>query len=186
MEIDYYKKAFVETLKSLNEKNNYDSVARLKSHIDEFNRIVNRKGSFNSKNMKKDIEDNFNRIYLEKKNKKKNELSQKKLKPVENINETFEDFIKKQNLNFEFEIKNEEFQFYGSRPEYDNYYDNLRKIKTFKIESKDVFLDIYKTQKLELSLKIIDNLLAKTKKQIDDYFSSLKFKEKLTRIIWSL
>ena len=35
----------------------------------------------------------------------------KKLKPLENINESFEDFIKKRNLSFEFEIKNEEFQF---------------------------------------------------------------------------
>ncbi len=111
-------------------------------------------------------------------------MKEKKLKSLENINETYEEFIKKQNLNFEFEIKNEEFQFYGSSPVTDKYYDVLRKNKTFKID-KDIFLDFYKDQKLELELRQknseiqIDNLFAKRKEELENYFSKLKFKESI-------
>ena len=187
LEIGYYKEAFVNFLNLLNVKDkndSYDSVSSLKKHIDEFNRILNGNGLFKSQNMKEDIEVNFNSIYLKKREKKKEELLQKKLKPLENINETFEDFIKKQNLSFEFEIKNKEFQFYGSSPVYNNYYDNLRKNKTFKIES-NIFLNFYNAEKLRLDSELkmieaeIDNIFATKKKAIINYFEFLKFKEKI-------
>lgn len=64
---------------------------------------------FNSQTILKDIKIDFNGIYNSYENKIKNDLYQKipYLKKIDNLNETFEDFINKQtNLNFEFEIKN--------------------------------------------------------------------------------
>ena len=161
-------------------------MSSLQNYIDEFNYVINGGSLFNKQKIIKDIKDNFNRIYLDNEYKKKIELKGKKLKSLENINETYEEFIKKQNLNFEFEIKNEEFQFYGSSPDYDKYYEELRKNKTFKID-KDIFLDLYKDQKLELELRRknseiqIDNLFAKRKEELENYFSKLNSKNQLTR-----
>lgn len=186
-EIPRYKNAFENFLKKLlNESENYDSVSSLQNYIDEFNYVINGGSLFNKQKIIKDIKDNFNRIYLDNEYKKKIELKGKKLKSLENINENYEEFIKKQNLNFEFEIKNEEFQFYGSSPDYDKYYEELRKNKTFKID-KDIFLDLYKDQKLELELKRkkaeiqIDNLFAEKKEELENYFSKLNSKNQLTR-----
>ena len=99
---------------------------------------------------------------------------------LDNINETFEEFIEKQkNLNFTFEIKNEEFTFYGGSQEYDNIYEALKKNKTFKIDPKGIFLDYYNTEKLKLENQNIrekpSELFIKKKSEINCYFAKLKF-----------
>ena len=75
-------------------------------------------------------------------------------KKLERLDESFEEFIGKQeNLQLEFEIQNDEFTFYGACPDYNEFYEKLRKAKPFKIDPKEIFLDIYRTQKSALQIQ---------------------------------
>ena len=170
----------------LNETNNYNSVSSLMNYVDLFNIAINGNGMFKSQNIFKDIKDEFEGIYNKIEIKIKNELIQKipYLKKLE-LNETFEDFINKQTiLKFEFDIKNENFTFYGSSKDYNDYYEKLKKNKTFKIEPKNVFLDFYETEKLKLEIKEskkkeVLNIFLQKKNEIISYFSSLQFYESI-------
>ena len=122
------------------------------------------------------------------KTKKKIELFKKMndLKKLDELDETFEDFINKQiNLTFEFEINNVDFTFYGSSKTYDDFYEKLKMKKPFRIEPKDIFLDFYKTQRLELesrynkSKQEILNQYQQKIIEIDNYFALLKFYQKI-------
>ena len=151
-----YKNAFEEILNLLREKNNYKSVSILNTAIDNFNSALNEnKESYNSQ-IFRDIEQDFNKTYLRKELEKREELMNKIsiFKPLDSLNETFEDYINKQEkLNFEFEIKNDDLIFYGSFKDFDNYYENLKKKKSFKINPKEIFLDIYIKKNKDLKLK---------------------------------
>ena len=120
--------------------------------------------------------------YFRKELEKREELINKIsfLKPLESLNETFEDFINKQEkLNFKFEIKNEDLIYYGSSKDYDNYYENLKKKKSFKINPKEIFLENYIKEKQRLKIEIeksqINRLFFEKKNIINNYFASLKF-----------
>ena len=173
----------------LNETNNYNSVSSLMNYVDLFNIAINGNGMFKSQNIFKDIKDEFEGIYNKIEIKIKNELIQKipYLKKLE-LNETFEDFINKQTiLKFEFDIKNENFTFYGSSKDYNDYYEKLKKNKTFKIEPKNVFLDFYETEKLKLEIKEskkkeVLNIFLQKRNEIISYFSSLQFYESIVNM----
>ena len=138
---------------------------------------------FDNRTILKDIEIDFNEVYDNYEEHLKKELIQQKpyLKKLENLKETFDDFIKKQNnLTFKFEIKNEDFTFYGSIKAYDNFYEALKKNKTFKIEPKDIFFDLYEIEKLQLESKEdkskeeINNAFIKKQIEINNYFFYIK------------
>lgn len=188
MKYPKYKKNFEEILNILNSTNKYNSVDSLINYIDSFNEALNGNKLFNNQTILKDIEIDFNGVYSRYQNKLKIELIQKipNLKKVSKLDETFNDFIKKQtNLSFEFKINNEDFTFYGSSRTYDDFYEQLKKNKTFRIEPKDIFFDLYITEKLRLeSLKDknqqeIYNKYLKKKFEIDNYFSLLKFYQEI-------
>ena len=196
-----YKKCFEDILDLLNKPNNCNAVTSLIKYIDSFNKVINDETYFNSQAIIKDIENNFYGLYNIKENELKGKLLKQSdnLKKLDNLNETFEDFINKQNLNFEFEIKNEELYYYGSSQDYDDIYENLRKNRSFKVDAKDLFLDFYNTEKKRLELqekkrieeekklkeeeeikrkkqlKIIVDEFIRKKQEINNYFASLKF-----------
>ena len=149
-----------------------------------FNEVLNGNILFNSQTILKDITLDFNGVYNSYEHKLKNELSQKipNLKKIDNVNETFEDFINKQiNLTFEFEINNEEFTFYGACQSYNDIYEDLKKNKTFKLDPKDIFFDYFATEILKLQAKEnkekeeISNEYLEKKRKINNYFAELKF-----------
>jgi len=153
--LDYskYKKYFEQILDLLNKTNNYNAVDSLINYIDMFNKALNGEKLFNSQTILKDIEADFNGVYNRYENQLKRELLQKipNFKKLDNLDETFEDFINKQiNLTFKFNIANEDFTFYGSSKNYNNIYEDLKKNKTFRIEPKDIFYDLYLSEKLKL------------------------------------
>ena len=184
MKYPKYKKSFEEIINLLNITNKYNSVDSLMNYIDSFNDAINGNTLFNNQLILKDIELDFNGVYSRYENKLKIELIQKisNLKKVSKFDETFEDFINKQtNLTFEFKINNEDFTFYGSSKTYDDFYEKLKKNKSFRIEPKDIFFDLYITEKLKLesqkdkTQQEIYNLYLKKKFEIDNSFSLLKF-----------
>ena len=154
--ISDYRKKFDEILKLLHKANYYNSASSLMEWVDMFNETINGNSGFNFQTILKDLELDFNGVYSRYENKLKNELSQKinKLKKLEAINETFEHFIKKQNnLNFKFEIKNEDLTFYGGCENFNNYYEKLKKNKTFMVDPKDIFFDFYNNEKTKLEIE---------------------------------
>ena len=151
-----YQKYFKDILKILNKTKYYNSVSSLIDFIDEFNVALNDNMEFNSQAILKDITFDFEGVYSKNENKLKNILSKKieTLKPLESINETFEQFIKKQEgLEFTFTVQNEDLTFYGSCDDFNNFYEELKKKKTFRIKPEDIFLDVYNTQKSKLEIK---------------------------------
>ena len=191
MKYPKYYKNFEKILNILNETNKYNSVASLMNSIDNFNEAINGNILFNNQTILKDIEIDFNGVYNRYEKKLKLELFQKMdyLKKSVKLNETFEEFISKQiNLTFEFEINNEDLTFYGSSSTYDAYYEELKKKKTFRIDPKDIFFDLYKTEKLRLESEKnkkkqeIYNIFLQKKKEIDNYFALLKFYQEIEYI----
>ena len=183
-----YKKNFEKILNLLNSTNKYNSVASLMNYIDSFNDAINGNTIFNNQTILKDIEIDFNGVYSKYENKLKIELYQKMTELIKfvKLNETFEDFINKQiNLIFEFEINNEDFTFYGSSNAYDEFYEELKKKKTFRIEPRDIFLDLFNTEILRLESQknerqqIIYNIYIQKKNEIDKYFALLKFDQEI-------
>ncbi len=179
----YYKNAFEKILNLLKKKKNYHSVSILNDYIDDFNLAINENKEFYNQKIFKDIEEDFFGVYS-KEETKKEELKERisNLKLLESLDETFEDFINKQeNLNFEFEIKNEDLKYYKG-PDYVKYYENLKKNQSFKVNPKDIFEDTYNNEIRRLKIKETEeeknnifNLFLKKKNAINDYFNSLKF-----------
>ena len=157
MKFKKYKDSFNEILNKIKDSNLLkNSVSSLIKYIDSFNETINGNSGFNEQTILKEIELDFNGVYSRYEKKLKNELSKKtdELKKVENINESFEKFIQKQEgLIFCFEIKYEDFTFYGSCEAFNEVYENLMKQKTFTINPKDIFLDVFMTQKKQLEIQ---------------------------------
>ena len=181
MEIEEYRFYFEKIINKLNNTNDYNSVSSIREYIDDFNKAIKLDKLFKNQNIFKDIKNEFEGVYNKVYKSVREELSQKEsdlIKP--NLNETFEEFISKQtNLNFEFDIKNSNFTYYGN-PSYNNYFEELKKNKSFRIEPKDVFLDFYNNEKLQLEYKEsvkkqFINLYIQKKREINSYFNSLEF-----------
>ena len=95
----------------------YESVAALLSHIDNFNNTMNGKDTFNMDNIKEAIENDFKSSYAIIKNRKEAKLLKDfsdKLIPPNTSNESFEEFIKRQNIDLSFIKKDvsDKFSFY--------------------------------------------------------------------------
>ena len=182
-----YRTNFEEILNILKNTYKYNAVASLMNHIDNFNDAINGITSFNNQTILKDIEIDFNSVYSKYENKLKISLYQKipELKKFVKLGETFEDFIKLLNLTFEFQINDYDFTFYGGCNTYDKYYEELKKRKSFRIKPKDIFFDLYNTEILRLESEKdkdkqeIYNEYLKKKFEIDNYFSLLKFYQKI-------
>ena len=186
LEYPEYKKSFEEIVKKLNKTEVYNSVSSLMVYIDNFNDVINAKAIFEREKIFEDIETDFNGVYNKYETKLRNKLYEKipYLKKLDNLNETFEDFINKQtDLNFTFEIKNEDFTFY-----IDNYidiYEALKKNKSFKIDPEEIFIDFYNQERnrldgdLDKKKQIIINEFSKKVKSIDNYFALLKFYQEI-------
>ena len=157
IQIPKYKENFEKILQILSNSNLLkNSVSSLMDYIDYFNSTINGNSGFNTQTIFKDIESDFNGVYSRCENKLKNDLFKKAdiLKKVQNINETFNDFINKQiGLIFIFQINNDDFTFYGSCKDFNNYYEQLKAKKSFRLNPKDIFFDIYQAQMKELEIK---------------------------------
>ena len=148
----------------------YNTPGSLIEYIDDFNQILNGDLNCDIKNLSKDLETDFNGVYSRYEKKFKNELAQIELKKVESLNETFEEFINKQNLNFKFKLNKADFTFYGSSELIDKIYDDLMKKKSFEVDKKEVFMDTYtnnmiELEKIELNKKLEEEKQNQIKKQ---------------------
>ena len=152
-----YKSNFKEILKKLeNQHLLVNSVSSLIDYIDIFNETINGNSGFNTQTILKDIELDFNGVYSRYETKLKNKLSKRieYLIKLESLEETFDRFIIKQkDLTFTFEINNDDFTFYGSCDNFDNFYENLKKKKNFRIDPKDIFFDVYQAQRKYLEIQ---------------------------------
>ena len=143
------------------------------------------KMSFNSQEIINDLKNGYETCYATWYNKKKIELQNKNLYDLDDINETFEEFLNKQHLDFTFEKNMKELTFFGSSDEFDKYYKSFGKNKDFKVD-KEIFRDAYDSKKNEkqsqLYLKETGNVkekgkigleYQKVKNEIDRYFGNL-------------
>ena len=171
MKFGKYRENFNIILKQISNSNLLkNSVSSLLDYIDLFNETIIGKSGFNKQTIYKDLESDFNGVYSRYEKQLKNELSQKidYLIQLQSLEETFNEFIKKQKgLKFEFQIKNEDLTFYGSCSNFDNFYENLKKNKTFKIAPEEIFLDTYNAQKKLLEIKIKKEEFKKEKEKVE-------------------
>ena len=166
-----YKENFNIILKQISNSNLLkNSVSSLLDYIDLFNETINGKSGFNKQTIYKDLESDFNGVYSRYEKQLKNELSQKidYLIQLQSLEGTFNEFIKKQKgLKFKFQIKNEDLTFYGSCYNFDKFYENLKKKRTFKINPEEIFLDTYNAQKKLLEIKIKKEEFKKEKEKVE-------------------
>ena len=183
MKFDKYKEGFNNILQRLSNSNLLkNSVSSLIDYIDFFNETLNGKTGFNEQTIYKDLETDFNGVYSRYEKKLKNELSEKidKLIKLQSLEETFDDFINKQEgLKFVFEINNEDLTFYGSCENFDKFYEKLKEKKAFKINPKDIFWETYQTQKKLLKINIEKEAFKEEQKKIEMEMKRKRKEEKL-------
>ena len=103
------------------------------------------KDAFNMDNIKEAKENDFNSSYSIIKNRKESQLLKDfsdKLTPPKTSEETFEQFINRQNINLSFEKDNvtNKFSFYQSSNQFDEMYNKLIEEKDFKVDP-NIFKD---------------------------------------------
>lgn len=156
MKSPLYKKNFEEILQHLILIKKYNAVSSLINYVDDFNETINGNSGFNSQSIIQDIKSDFIGVYSRYEKMLRNKLYNKisELKKVENLEETFEKFIKKQkDLNFTFKIKNEDLTFYGSCERFNQFYEDLKKKYPFIIKPEEIFMDTYETQRTEIEIR---------------------------------
>lgn len=166
---------------------NVQSISTFIKYIDNLNMTLDGKMSFDTQGIIRDLRDEYNICYETWYDKKKKNLLEIELSEVETINETFDEFIEKQNLDFSFEENLEDLTFYGSSQEFDDIYRGFKKDYSFKID-KDIFLNKFEIKKKDLEIEILkkgterekklsefENYLQKQKRKIDSYFFTVKF-----------
>ena len=149
----------------------YESVAALLSHIDNFNNTMNGKDTFNMDNIKEAIENDFKSSYAIINNRKEAKLLKDfsdKLIPPNTSNESFEEFIKRQNKDLSFIKKDvsDKFSFYKSSTQFDEIYNKLMEENDFKADPnifKDQYDALIEKVKLEEKKKKDEEELAKLK-----------------------
>ena len=121
---------------------------------------MNGKDTFNMDNIKEAIENDFKSSYGIIKNRKETQLLKDfsdKLTPPKSSNESFEEFINRQNIDLSFnedDVKNK-FSFYQSSTQFDEIYNKLMEGKDFKADP-NIFKDLYDglIEKVKLEEKI--------------------------------
>ena len=102
--------------------------------------------NFDAQGIIKDLKEEYEVCYETWYNKKKKELLSLDLSEVDDINETYDSFLNKQDLDFSFEENLNDLTFFGSSEEFDKYYMQFGKNKSFEVD-RNIFIDIYETQK---------------------------------------
>ena len=134
-----------KSLKNLPSTINEQSISSLIKYIDQLNIAIDGKMSFNAQGIIQDLKDEYNVCYETWYNKKKKELLNLDLSQIDDINETFDEYIDKQNIDLSFKENLEELTFYGSSEEIDKYYKQFGKDKSFLVD-KNIYLDIFETK----------------------------------------
>lgn len=105
---------------------------------------------------------------------KKKELLSLDLSQIDDINETFDEYIDKQNIYLSFKENLEELTIYGSSEEFDKY-KQFGKDKSFLVD-KNIYLDIFETKlnekKIEENKKGI--IIQKRLGELEEYFEGQK------------
>ena len=188
LEVKDYKTDVTKSLqKLLNEKSTFQSISSFTKYIDSLNMALDGKMNFDEQGIIKDLEDEYNNCYLSWESKKKNELLKQNLSSVSDVNESFDSYIQRQNLDFSFEENLYELTFYGSSDNFDNYYKSFGSKKSFKVD-KSIFKNIYdskinekkieehkKGTETQKELSRIEEYFEKQKTEINRYFGNLKF-----------
>ena len=188
LEVEDYKTDVSNSLqKLLNEKSTFQSRSSFKKYIDNLNMALDGKMNFDEQGIVKDLEEEYNNCYLCWESKKKSELLKKNFSSVRDINESFDSYIQRQNLDLSFEENLNDLTFYGSSDNFDDYYKSFGNKKSFKVD-KSIFRNIYdskinekkieehkKGTEAQKELSKIEEYFEKQKYEIDRYFGSLKF-----------
>ena len=80
------------------------------------------KMNFDAQGIIQDLKEEYEVCYETWKNKRKKELLNLSLSDIDDLNETYDEYIDKQNLDFSFQENLTELTFYGSSDEFDKYY----------------------------------------------------------------
>ena len=188
LEVEDYKTDVTNSLqKLLNEKSTFQSISSFIKYIDSLNMALDGKMNFDEQGIIKDLEEEYNNCYLSWESKKKSELLKQNLSSVSDVNESFDSYIKRQNLDFSFEENLYELTFFGSSDNFDNYYKSFGSQKSFKVD-KSIFKNIYdskinekkieehkKVTEIQKELSKIEEYFERQKREIDRYFGNLKF-----------
>lgn len=166
---------------------NVQSISTFIKYIDNLNMTLDGKMSFDTQGIIKDLRDEYNICYETWYDKQKKQLLEKELGEVETLDETFDEFVEKQNIDFSFKEHLEDLTFYGSSQEFDDIYRGFKKDYSFKI-NKDIFLDKFDIKKKDLEIEILkkgterekklselEYYFQQKKRKIDSYFFELKF-----------
>ena len=188
LNVEDYKEAVIQSFSSLLPlKSKNQSISTFIKYIDNLNNALDGKMNFDEQIIIKDLQDDYETCYKSWENKKKNELLKLDLSDVNDLNETFDQYIDRQDLDFSFVENLEELTFYGSSDKFDNYYKKFGRNKNFTVD-KEIFRDLYNTKinmkEIEINrkgtqkqkiLSEIEEEFVKQKREIDKYFGSLKF-----------
>lgn len=188
LEVEDYKTDVTNSLqKLLNEKSTFQSISTFIKYVDNLNMALDGKMNFDEQGIVKDLEEEYNNCYLCWESKKKSELLKKNFSSVNDINENFDSYIQRQNLDLSFQENLNELTFYGSSDNFDNYYKSFGSKKSFKVD-KSIFKNIYDSKinekKIEdhkkgtedqKELSRIEEYFEKQKSEINRYFGNLKF-----------
>lgn len=175
------------SLNTLSSTKNEQSISSFTKYIDNLNMALDGKMNFDAQGIIQDLKDEYNVCYETWYNKKKKELLNLNLSAIEDLNETYDDYINKQSLDFSFQENLEELTFFGSSDEFDKYYKEFGKEKSFIVD-KSIFNDIYETKKNEKQieenkkgseeqkkLSELEEYFEKKKRDINKYMGSIKF-----------
>ncbi len=182
-QIPKYRKSIEDLLSKLTPEHLVNSVSSLNSYIDDFNSAINGEHGFNTQAIFEDLRTDFEGVYNRYYNKHRNFLLSKKdeFKKLEDLNETFDEYVDKQNLDFTFKVNRNEYTFYGSSKVFNEKYEEFEREKDFKINPEEILLDLYESQKKEIKYKneagktkILEEVNLK-KAEINNYFSQIPF-----------
>lgn len=180
-----------KSLKALPSTINEQSISSFIRYIDNLNIALDGKMNFDAQGIIKDLKEEYEVCYETWYNKKKKELLSLDLSEVDDINETYDSFLYKQDLDFSFEENLNDLTFFGSSEEFDKYYMQFGKNKSFKVD-RNIFIDIYETQKnqrqieknkegseIEKKLSELEEYFEKQKRNINKYFGTLNFYDQI-------
>ena len=177
-----------QSLQNLSDTKNEQSISNFIKYIDNLNMALDGKMNFDAQGIIQDLREEYDVCYETWKNKRKKELLNISLSDIDDLNETYDDYInKQQNLDFSFQENLTELTFYGSSDEFDKYYREFGKNKDFKVD-RNIFKDIYDTKKNEKQieenrkgteeqkkLSELEEYMERKKAEINRYFGNLKF-----------
>ena len=161
LEVEDYVKQAKEAFEKILNLPEYD--------IDNFNNVMNGKDSFNIEYIEDIIKKDFNNAYSIIKNRKETQLLKDfsdKLTTPKSSNESFEEFINRQNIDLSFDKDKviEKFSYYNSSTQFNEIYNKLMEVKNFKVDP-NIFKDQYDALivkvKLEEQKKKYEEELAK-------------------------